>query len=314
MRTTGVVGSLAVCGTDTVEAAREPPEPSAASFPDFRLDAPLPGILPPAPASFVLILGALSSVSQLHYTALYNQQRATNGKRGGTYPEKLAKAGIVWLAWLSLCVFQILCKPEAESLQHAVDRVVGGADGYERIGRIEIVPVLKVGRGLQELGGQREADGGEVGDANEPAQLNVSVVNATPSCRPGIAAAPRPSLGQQAVVSAAASMADTVDSVVVFRIVATHAKHDMGQGRAAAPSEMNGRRWTGGGTERCEKDTHFFKMPMKMRSLELSLWFSSGGGAIVGGALDADILEARGSARQRNKGAEARLARTSRLL
>lgn len=126
-------------------------------------------MLPPAPASLVLILGALSSASQLHYTALYNQQHATKGKRGGTYPEKFAEAGVVWLAWLSLCVFQILCKPEAESLQHAVDRVVGGADGYECIGRIEIVPVFKVGRWLQELGGQREADGGEVGNANEPA-------------------------------------------------------------------------------------------------------------------------------------------------
>lgn len=69
MRTTGAVGSLAVCGTDTVEAAREPPEPSPASLPDFRLDAPLPGILPPPAVSLVLILGALSSASQLHYTS-----------------------------------------------------------------------------------------------------------------------------------------------------------------------------------------------------------------------------------------------------
>lgn len=57
-------------------------------------------------------------------------------------------------------------------------------------------------------------------------------------------------------------------------------------------------------------DTHFFRMPIKMRSLELSLWFSSGGGAIVGGALDADMLEDRGvAAGQRNKGAEARVSR-----
>ena len=112
----------------------------------------------------------------------------------GTYPEKLAKTRIVRLAWLSLCIFQIFCKPEAESLQHAVDGVVRGADGYECIGRIEIVPVLQVGRGLQELGGQGEADRGEVGHTNKPAQLNVSVVNATPPCLPSIAAAPRPSL------------------------------------------------------------------------------------------------------------------------
>lgn len=88
----------------------------------------------------------------------------------------------------------------------------------------------------------------------------------------------------------------------MFRVVASHAKQDMGQGGAVVPSEMNGRWWAGGRTGRCETDTHFFKMPMKMRSLELSLWFSSGGGAIVGGAPDADILEDRGNARQRNKG------------
>lgn len=101
---------------------------------------------------------------------------------------------------------------------------------------------------------------------------------------------------------------------MVFRVVAAHAKHVMGQVGAAAPSDVDGRRWTGARTERCETDTHFFKMPMKMRSLELSLWFSSAGGAIVGGASDADILGDRGWARQRHKGAEARLARTSRLL
>lgn len=155
MRTTGAVGSLAVCGTDTVEAAREPPEPSPASLPDFRLEAPLPGTLPgtlpPALMSLVLILGALSSASQLHCTRRHNQRHATKGRRRATYPEKLAEARIVRLAWLPLCVFQVLCKPEAQSLQHAVDGVVGGADCYEGIGRIEIIPVLQVGRGLQEL-------------------------------------------------------------------------------------------------------------------------------------------------------------------
>jgi hypothetical protein len=52
-------------------------------------------------------------------------------------------------------------------------------------------------------------------------------------------------------------------------------------------------------------DTHFFKMPIKMRNLELSLWFSSVGGAIVGGAPDADMLRSRGvggTAEQRGTG------------
>lgn len=60
---------MAVCGTETVEAAFELPEPSpegAASLLDLTLEALLPGILPPGARSFVPILGALSSVSQLH--------------------------------------------------------------------------------------------------------------------------------------------------------------------------------------------------------------------------------------------------------
>jgi hypothetical protein len=116
MRTTGDVGSLAVCGTDTVEAAREPPEPSPASLPDFKLEAPLPGTLPPALMSLVLIRGALSSASQLHFTGKYNQRQISKSHRRGTYPKELAKARVVRLAWLPLCVFQILCKPEAQSL------------------------------------------------------------------------------------------------------------------------------------------------------------------------------------------------------
>lgn len=132
--------------------------------------------------------------------------------------------------------------------------------------------------------------------------------------RRSIAVAPRPSVGQRAVVSAAATLTVVMGLVRCFELVASHAKQDMGQGGAEAPSEMDGRRWTGGGTERCETDTHFFKMPMKMRSFELSLWFSSGGGAIVGGAPDADILEDRGMRDSGTKGAEARFARTSRLL
>lgn len=107
---------------------------------------------------------------------------------------------------------------------------------------------------------------------------------------------------------------------LVFRVVAaTHVKQDMDQGGAVARNETNGEAGGGRavGTGRCETDTHFFRMPMKMRSLELSLWFSSGGGAIVGGAPDADMLEGRGvgrTAKQRGRGAEARLARTSCLV
>ena len=67
---TGFVGLVAVCGTETVEAERgslaAEPLPRERS-PDFVLEALLPA--PGAPArSLVLILGALSSASQLHYS------------------------------------------------------------------------------------------------------------------------------------------------------------------------------------------------------------------------------------------------------
>lgn len=42
-------------------------------FADLTLEALLPGTLPPAVSSFVAILGALSSVSQLHYTQDHQQ-------------------------------------------------------------------------------------------------------------------------------------------------------------------------------------------------------------------------------------------------
>lgn len=64
------------------------------------------------------------------------------------YPEELAQAGIVGLAWLSLRILQVLCEPEAQDFQHAIDGVVGGANSYECIGRIDVVPVLEVGRRL----------------------------------------------------------------------------------------------------------------------------------------------------------------------
>lgn len=59
------MGFLAVCGTETVEAARESPDPSPENIdglPDLTLEALLPGTLP----ALVQILGAVSSVSQLH--------------------------------------------------------------------------------------------------------------------------------------------------------------------------------------------------------------------------------------------------------
>jgi hypothetical protein len=63
----GLCGRAAVCGTETVEAPRESPEPrpfGMASLPERVLEAPLPGALR---MDLVSIMGASSSVSQLHF-------------------------------------------------------------------------------------------------------------------------------------------------------------------------------------------------------------------------------------------------------
>lgn len=139
------------------------------------------------------------------------------------YPEKFTQAGVIGLARLALGIFQVLCEPEAQDLEHAVDGIVRGADGYKCIGGVEIVPVLEVGGGLEELGRQREADRSEIGNADEPV-------------------------------------------------------NNSGQGRGPW------RRSRGG-------ETNFLRMPMKMRSLELSLWLSSAAESVVaGGAAVDDML------------------------
>lgn len=114
---------MAVCGTETVDAVLESPEPrpdDATSLLDLMLEALLPGMLLAA-SSFVLILGALSSVSQLHYGRTEGvsinvgagAHAALQGRRpkeeilafqGVAYPEKLAQARVVGLARLALGV------------------------------------------------------------------------------------------------------------------------------------------------------------------------------------------------------------------
>lgn len=180
---------MAVCGTETVEAALELPDPSpegGASLLDFTLEALLPGTLPPAAISFVPILGALSSVSQLHWkmesvsvSVSARLQEHVHVLVCGSwvwvweqpYPEKLAQARVVRLAWLSLRVLQIFCEPEAQDLEHAVERFVRGAYRYKGIGGVEIVPVFEIGGGLEQLGGQRKADRRKIGNTDEPGEV-----------------------------------------------------------------------------------------------------------------------------------------------
>lgn len=173
----------------------------------------------------MLILGALSSVSQLHCGERKCQkaEQALLGIGCSPYPEKFAQARVVGLARLALGIFQVLCEPEAQDLEHAVDGIVRGADGYKCIGGIEIVPVFEIGGGLEELGRQREADRGEIGNTDEPEDES----------------------GQ-------------------------------GRGRNAGAERAGG--------------TNFLRMPMKMRSLELSLWLSSAAESVVTGGAAVDDM------------------------
>lgn len=71
---------------------------------------------------------------------------------GGLYPEEFAQARVVGLAWLSFGIFQVLCKPETQHLQHAINGLVGGADCDEGVRGIEIVPVFEIRGRFKELG------------------------------------------------------------------------------------------------------------------------------------------------------------------
>jgi len=68
------------------------------------------------------------------------------------YPEEFPQGRVVWFARLPLHILQILCKPESQHLQRAIELIAGVANGYERVRLIEVVPVLEVGRRLEELG------------------------------------------------------------------------------------------------------------------------------------------------------------------
>lgn len=97
----------------------------------------------------------------------------------GAHPEELAETRVVRLARLSLCIFEILCKPEANHFKHSIEGLIGCADGDESVGCIEVGPVLEIWSRLQELGGERESNGGEVRDPDEStlAKSSISMVS-----------------------------------------------------------------------------------------------------------------------------------------
>lgn len=107
---------------------------------DFTEDLELEGTA----ARRALMEGAASETSQLHCGVLAKPWHA----RVAGYPEEFAEGRVIWLARLALDVFEVLGEPEAQDLEHAVQRLVGVADGGEGFGAVEVRPVLEVGRGF----------------------------------------------------------------------------------------------------------------------------------------------------------------------
>jgi len=91
-----------------------------------------------------------------------------------TYPKELPETRVIGFTRPALCILQVLGKPKPQNFQHAIDRIIGGSNRDEGVGRVEVVPVLEVRGRLEELGWKREADGGEIGNANEPGSKTLS--------------------------------------------------------------------------------------------------------------------------------------------
>ena len=85
-----------------------------------------------------------------------------------THSEELAKARVVRLARFALCVFEVLCKPEANDFEHAIEGFIGGTDADEGVGSVEVGPVFEVRGWFEQLGRQRESNGSEIRDTDKP--------------------------------------------------------------------------------------------------------------------------------------------------
>jgi hypothetical protein len=84
-----------------------------------------------------------------------------------THPEELAEDRVVGFAGPALDVLEVLGQPEAHHLEHAVEGLVGRANGGKGVGGVDVVPVFEIRRRFEELGRQRESNCCEVGDADE---------------------------------------------------------------------------------------------------------------------------------------------------
>jgi len=81
--------------------------------------------------------------------------------------EELSERRVVWLAGLALDILQVLCEPEAQAGKQTAKLIVRVADACKDVGSVEVMPVLEVGDGLEQLGRQGEADSGNVRDSDE---------------------------------------------------------------------------------------------------------------------------------------------------
>ena len=70
---------------------------------------------------------------------------------GQSHSEKLAKGRVVRFTRLALCIFEVLCQPEAHHFEHSIEGLVGLADASKGVGRIDVGPVFEVRGGLKKL-------------------------------------------------------------------------------------------------------------------------------------------------------------------
>ena len=79
-------------------------------------------------------------------------------------------------------MLEILCQPVAHNLEHAVEGLFGGPDGGKGIWCVQVIPVLEIRGGLEELRRQGEPDGSQIRDTNESVDTIVSTNTSSEVC------------------------------------------------------------------------------------------------------------------------------------
>lgn len=66
--------------------------------------------------------------------------------------EMFTEDGIVRLADFAVNKLELLCKGKAQDLEHSIEGILKLANGREDVSAVEIIPVLEIGHGLEEIG------------------------------------------------------------------------------------------------------------------------------------------------------------------